>query len=71
VDDRRLRLAEMVLTEIPGDDFGEMALRDIAEAVQELCFSPRDRDVIERYLGARRAHLDALKSLFPPPDETD
>lgn len=63
--DRKLKLAEMVLTEIPGDDPEEIALRATAEAVRDLCLLPTDKEVIERYLSTRRAHLDLLKSVWP------
>lgn len=64
--DRRQKLAEMVLTELPGDDPEELALRGVAEAVRDLCLSPGDPDVITPYLEVRRAHVDVLKSLIPP-----
>jgi hypothetical protein len=64
--DRRLKLAEMVLTEIPGDDLEELAVCAVAEAYRDLWHSPSDRDAIEHYLEIRRAHLDVLKSLLPP-----
>ena len=48
--DRRQKLAEMVLTELPGDDPEELALRGVAEAVRDLCLSPGDPDVITPYL---------------------
>lgn len=63
--DRRLALAEMVLTEIPGDDPEEIALRADAEALRELCWDPTNVNVIARYLEARAAHANLLKSVFP------
>jgi hypothetical protein len=65
VADRRLALADMILTELPGDDLEELAIRAEAEAVWALCFSPTDRGVIERYLSTRRAHLELLQATFP------
>ena len=64
--DRRLQLAEMVLTEIPGDDLDELAIRATAEAYRDLWHSPGDPKAIEHYLEVRRAHLDILKSLLRP-----
>jgi hypothetical protein len=63
--DRRLALADMILTELPGDDPEELAIRAEAEALWALCFNPTDRDVIERYLATRRAHLELLQSVCP------
>lgn len=64
--DRRLKLAETVLTEIPGDDLDELALGATAEAYRDLWHSPTDPDAIEHFLEVRRAHLDVLKSIQPP-----
>jgi hypothetical protein len=68
VVDRRLAHCEMVLTEIPGDDPEEIALRANAEAVRDLCREPRDLEVIQRYISTRRAHLELLRSLLPEKD---
>lgn len=62
---RRILLAEMVLADVPGDDPEEMAIRGRADALIDLCWSPRDLDVIERYLSAGQTHLDLLRSANP------
>jgi hypothetical protein len=67
--DRRLKLAEMVLMEIPGNDLDELALRATAEAYRDLWHSQGDIEAVEHYIAMRRAHLEILKSV-PPPDKS-
>jgi hypothetical protein len=62
--DRRLALCDMILTEVGGDDPEELAIRAEAEALWGLCFSPTDRGAIERYLIARRAHVDLVRAVL-------
>ena len=69
----RLRYCEMIEHEFPGDDAEQVALLATAGAVRDLFWSPSDREVIERFIAARHAHADLLKSLLKslevPPDD--
>ena len=62
--DRRLLLAEMVLAEVRDNDVEGMALRSLAEVAREQCLSPTDREVVGRFIAARRAHLDVVKGSY-------
>lgn len=65
VIDKRLLLAGMVLTEVPGDDPEEVALRAQAETLRDLYRDPTDPvGVVNRYIAAQRAYLDLLKSML-------
>jgi hypothetical protein len=60
--DYRLQLAEMVLTELPGNDIEELAHRGNAEAVRDFYLMP-DPERHERFERAMRAYVDTLESL--------
>lgn len=61
---RRVLLAEHVLADVEGDDLEGMALRALAEAMIALCWSPRDRDIIDCYLTARRGYLEVQQAQY-------
>ena len=60
--DYRHQLAECVLDELNCYCAECRAVDMIAAAVRDLTFSPRDRGGVERYLAARRAHIDAVNA---------
>jgi hypothetical protein len=61
---RRIALSRHVLDDCPGDDAEELALRGIADATVDLCWHPKDRPVIDRWLAARRGHLEVLQAVY-------
>lgn len=63
VVERRLLLADMVLTEVGEDDLECLAVRALADAVTNLCWTPMAPEVVDDYLSARRAYLEVLVSV--------
>src|ERR1700682_165751 len=61
---RRQLLAEMVLAEVRDDDLEGMALRSLGEVAREQCLSPTDREVVGRFIAARRSHLDVVTGSY-------
>ena len=59
---RRMALAEVVSTEIQGDDIECLALRALAAAATDLCISPADAPTIEAFLAAKRTYLEIVQS---------
>jgi hypothetical protein len=64
VVEHRMVLASMVLLEVELDDPECFALRGIAWAVLDLARWPADVATVERYLQARRCHVDVLQAAF-------
>lgn len=60
--DLRLQLAEMVLTELPGNDLEELANRAHAEALRDV-YLTTDPQRHERYEQELRAYIKVLKSV--------
>jgi hypothetical protein len=58
--DLRLQLAEMVLTELPGDDLEELANRAHAEALRDV-YLTTDPQRHERYEQELRAYIKMLE----------
>lgn len=63
VVERRLLLADMVLDEVGRDDLECLAVRALADAAVNLCWTPMDPDTVEDYLSARRAYVEVLTSV--------
>lgn len=62
VVERRLLLAEMVLTEVGQDDLECLALRALADATVNLCWTPMDPVIVSDYVSARQAYLEVVES---------
>lgn len=62
VVERRLLLAGMVLDEVGRDDLECLAMRALADATTNLCWTPMDPDTVEDYVSARRTYLEILES---------
>jgi hypothetical protein len=60
VVERRLLLADMVLSEVGEDDLECLAIRAMADCLINLCWTPTDLDVVGDYLAARQAYLEVL-----------
>jgi hypothetical protein len=60
--DRRLRLAEMVLTEVGNTDLECLAVRALAERTRDLCIAPASLDAIGAWVATRRAYLEAVEA---------
>lgn len=62
--ERIMLLAEMVLTEVAGDDLEEMAVRSLASAAVDVCLSPEDPEVVRQFLAVRRMHLNVVAGSY-------
>jgi hypothetical protein len=58
--DRRARLADMVLTEVDGDDIEALALRALASATLQLCMFAGDLVTAESWVQALRTYTDVV-----------
>ncbi|WP_137147543.1 hypothetical protein [Mycolicibacterium sp. CR10] len=63
VVERRLLLAGMVLEEVGRDDLECLAVRALAEATTNLCWTPMDPDTVQDYVSARQAYLEVVQSV--------
>jgi hypothetical protein len=59
---RRMAIAEMILTEIQGDDLECLAVRAWATAATDRCISPDDVPTAKAFVAAKRHYLEMLQT---------